>query len=72
MPHKRLSEMGDRLREIRITPPPRVDGLRMGDAETIRYLGSPYQVVHINPPTHWSNSMSVTRLTIALVTAKME
>jgi hypothetical protein len=65
MPHKRLSEMGDRLRKIRVTPPPRVDGLRMGDAETIRYLRRPYQVVHIYPPTHWSNSTSVARLTMA-------
>jgi len=52
MPYKRLSEMSDGLREIWITPPPRVDGLRMGDAETIRYLGCPNQVVHINSPTH--------------------
>jgi hypothetical protein len=31
----------------------------MGDVKTIRYLCCAYQVVHINPPTHGSNSMSV-------------
>ena len=59
IPHKRLSEVGNRLRKIRITPPPRVDGFGMGNAKTIRYLGCAYQVIRINPPTHRPNSTSV-------------
>jgi hypothetical protein len=32
MPHERLPKLSHGLREIRVTAPPRVDRLRMGDA----------------------------------------